>query len=127
MRFQLHEGWAGFSWWQPMALWLLLGGLLSVQDPTEVKKPVPRDQERPKVEVPTTRIKRDGCVTTDCHPGVKSSPFLHGPVNVNGCDACHELVNVEKHKYKLLREKADLCSHCHDPNLMKGKGQRAAI
>ena len=45
----------------------------------------------PKAPAPTTEIAPAGCVTPDCHANVKSYRFMHGPVNVDACDACRSL------------------------------------
>ena len=66
---------------------------------------------------PTVSIPRGGCVTADCHPGVKDMQFLHGPVAVDGCDACHEEVSAAEHTYRLRRTGKDLCGFCHQLEL----------
>ena len=65
------------------------------------------------LDKPTTEIKPESCVTADCHANVKDHKVLHGPVNVNACDACHTLVDAKAHTYKLAREKAETCTFCH--------------
>lgn len=110
-------------WWRLFVPWVLLSCLLSFQDPASSRPAPSQGQDAKKVEAPTTRIPRDGCVTSDCHAGVKDHQILHGPVNVNACDGCHNLIDVEKHEYRLHREKQGLCAHCHDPKLTKGNGR----
>jgi predicted CXXCH cytochrome family protein len=63
---------------------------------------------------PTRAVELAGCVTPDCHPNVKSSKQVHGPVAVNACDACHELTDAAKHTFSPPRQKADLCTYCHE-------------
>ena len=70
---------------------------------------------RPVAPRPTKAIDPAGCVTPDCHVSVKNFKVLHGPVNVNSCDACHKLVDDKKHKFAARREKAELCTFCHQP------------
>jgi predicted CXXCH cytochrome family protein len=70
-----------------------------------------------KVERPTTSIPTSGCVTTDCHPGVKAAPFKHGPVDTDTCDACHEEVDASGHTFKMLNTGAELCGSCHELEL----------
>jgi len=77
--------------------------------PQELPQEVP--QEAP---APTTVIPRDGCVTSECHVATKSHSYLHGPLHVNACDSCHELIDVEEHEYEMLREPEQLCLHCHE-------------
>ena len=62
---------------------------------------------------PTVATPREGCVTADCHPGVKAARFLHGPVNVNACDSCHTLTNPAEHSFTIARTRRDLCTFCH--------------
>lgn len=66
---------------------------------------------------PTTKVPTKSCVTADCHPNVKKFKVLHGPVNVNACDACHELTDAAKHAYKLRRKSTELCAFCHETDL----------
>ena len=63
---------------------------------------------RPSKAVPLT-----GCVTDKCHAGVKNYKVLHGPVNVNACDACHKLTDASQHKFELARNKTQICTFCH--------------
>lgn len=67
----------------------------------------------PAVAKPTSAIDPASCVTAQCHANVKNFAVLHGPVNVNGCDACHELTNPAEHTYKLARDKKEICTFCH--------------
>ncbi len=55
-----------------------------------------------------------GCVREECHAKVKDFPVLHGPTAVHACDACHVLIDADAHQFKLAREKAALCTYCHD-------------
>jgi predicted CXXCH cytochrome family protein len=65
------------------------------------------------VAKPTVVIAPANCVTSQCHATVKSFKVVHGPVNVNSCDACHNLVDAKVHRFELSRAKADLCTFCH--------------
>jgi len=67
----------------------------------------------PSLPAPTTEIEQASCVTADCHANVKRHDVLHGPVNVNACDACHTLTDAKTHTYVPAREKADACTFCH--------------
>jgi predicted CXXCH cytochrome family protein len=64
---------------------------------------------------PKTLIPREGCVTTECHPGIKASPQLHGPIRVNACEACHQLTDAASHKFSSTRDRQGLCALCHAP------------
>jgi predicted CXXCH cytochrome family protein len=60
---------------------------------------------------PTGAVAPDTCIT--CHADVKNYKVVHGPVNVNACDACHKLVDPQQHKYTLARDKTQTCTFCH--------------
>lgn len=81
------------------------------------------DKTGSTAKAPTSAIAREGCVTTECHPGIKAKPQLHGPVRVNACDACHTLTDSATHKFKSTREQRDACTLCHaqdtSPNSFK--------
>ncbi len=71
----------------------------------------PAKRPRPTQAVPAAQ-----CATAGCHADVKQFPVVHGPVNVDGCDACHKLVDPAKHTYGLQRQGADVCTFCHQIN-----------
>jgi predicted CXXCH cytochrome family protein len=60
---------------------------------------------------PTAAVAPDTCV--NCHADVKNYKVVHGPVNVNACDACHKLVDPAQHKYELARDTTQTCTFCH--------------
>ena len=61
---------------------------------------------------PTTST--PNCTSGGCHAAVTSFPFVHGPVGVQSCSACHKPTDEKGHKFALTREKVDLCYFCHD-------------
>ncbi len=63
---------------------------------------------------PTYDVESSGCVTSECHADVKAYPILHGPVIINTCDACHKLTSAKAHTFEPARQKADLCTYCHE-------------
>ncbi len=69
---------------------------------------------------PTTVVPREGCVTAECHPGIKAKAFLHGPVRASGCDGCHKLTDAPTHKFEAIRSKNEMCSFCHTPETPPG-------
>ncbi len=68
----------------------------------------PTQSRRPTEPVPMT-----GCVTGDCHVDVKAAKVLHGPVNVNACDACHRLADAAEHRFEMQRDPTETCTFCH--------------
>jgi len=62
---------------------------------------------------PNTVIAPANCVTSECHADVKQYKVVHGPVNVNACEACHKATDVTKHEFALARPKAETCTFCH--------------
>lgn len=72
-----------------------------------------RDATGSTALAPTAAVPRESCVTSECHPGIKQFPHLHGPIRVNGCDACHELVSPERHTFKNARDRHETCTLCH--------------
>jgi predicted CXXCH cytochrome family protein len=71
----------------------------------------------PQVAKPTESIPTDGCVTSECHPGIKARPFTHGPVEADSCDACHEEADASQHSFELTESGAELCESCHELEL----------
>jgi len=70
---------------------------------------------------PSTEIAVAGCVTESCHVAVKQFKVLHGPVNVNACDACHTVKSVEEHTFALARDQQTLCTFCHKVDVANAK------
>jgi predicted CXXCH cytochrome family protein len=78
---------------------------------------------RQPAQPPTTVTPRDGCVTAECHPGVKQYPHLHGPVHVNACDSCHSLADAAKHTFQDVRARSEMCGLCHIVEAPRGDRQ----
>ena len=74
-----------------------------------------------KVQRPTTAVAPENCVTGECHATVKQHKIIHGPVNVDACDACHKLVDPKKHSYEPARAEAELCTFCHKLDMEQAK------
>ena len=53
------------------------------------------------------------CVTEECHNIYKKKKFVHGPVVLNDCKACHKPAVEAEHTFKLVYEGGKLCSSCH--------------
>jgi predicted CXXCH cytochrome family protein len=65
---------------------------------------------------PTTAVAMTNCTSGGCHAEVKQFKVVHGPVNVNACDACHKLDNAAEHKFSLARDRKETCTFCHQAN-----------
>jgi predicted CXXCH cytochrome family protein len=53
-----------------------------------------------------------GCVSAFCHNDLQQHAFVHGPVAVGGCEACH-MPDQGDHKFPLKRAGDELCAMCH--------------
>lgn len=53
------------------------------------------------------------CVTAECHTDYGQIEYVHGPVALGDCKACHKPLNPQEHTYQMAREGADLCQYCH--------------
>jgi predicted CXXCH cytochrome family protein len=62
---------------------------------------------------PHEAVGQEGCVREECHIDVRKHAVIHGPVASNACDACHELIDATAHRFKMVREKAEMCTFCH--------------
>jgi predicted CXXCH cytochrome family protein len=82
--------------------------------------PVHAAQQGALVSRPNAAVDPANCVTAECHANVKQHKAIHGPVNVNACDACHKPLDVKAHTFELTRQGADLCTFCHQPLDLKG-------
>ncbi|PLX14477.1 MAG: hypothetical protein C0597_10005 [Marinilabiliales bacterium] len=53
-----------------------------------------------------------------CHAGVKNEfKYVHGPVAAGYCNTCHDNHGVDSDNF-LLRTGQELCTYCHDINLV---------
>lgn len=83
-------------------------GLMSLSAPGGAAQ-----EEKTAPPPPTEAIAREGCVTDECHVAIKEKRYLHGPLHVNACDACHTLVSAQEHTFQPSRDNESLCLHCH--------------
>jgi len=63
------------------------------------------------VEKPTTPQKT--CVTEECHAEYGKKAYIHGPVGLGDCTACHKPLVPEEHTFQFERKGRDLCEYCH--------------
>lgn len=95
---------------------VILAGQPAGTSPAAPPSPLPStDRTGSTAPPPTTEIPRQGCVTAECHPGIKSHQQLHGPVRVSACESCHQLMDAAAHRFQPSRERQDLCTPCHAP------------
>lgn len=55
---------------------------------------------------------KESCITDKCHSKMGKDKFVHGPVAVGDCKACHK--PVDKHKFTPIKNISELCYQCHD-------------
>lgn len=70
-----------------------------------------------KAAAPTQVVAGKDCVTSQCHANVKNYKVVHGPVNVNACDACHKLTDAKQHRFSMVRPANETCTFCHKMDL----------
>ena len=63
------------------------------------------------VEKPTTP--QQTCVTEECHADYGKKAYVHGPVSLGDCKACHKPLNPQEHTFEYDRKGRDLCEYCH--------------
>ncbi len=66
---------------------------------------------------PANLTPAQGCAATGCHDALTKGAFVHGPVAVQQCTACHAQDDPQKHAFQKLAQPAQLCSRCHQLNL----------
>jgi predicted CXXCH cytochrome family protein len=66
-----------------------------------------------KAPRPDHAVPQADCAQAGCHADVKAYKAVHGPVNVNACDACHKLADASRHQFTLTRDKTQICTFCH--------------
>jgi predicted CXXCH cytochrome family protein len=96
-----------------VVLALSLVGMLNRSARAQTTVPDVPARPRPTLPAPTTAVDKTTCTSDGCHAEVKAYKSVHGPVNVNACDACHKLTDAAAHKYEMTRPKADMCTFCH--------------
>ena len=55
---------------------------------------------------------KTACVTSDCHKGMGTMPYVHGPVARGECTYCH--VQVGSHQFKPIADSGKQCVECHE-------------
>lgn len=73
---------------------------------------VRRESRMTTVDRPTTAS--DSCVTSECHVAIKSYDVVHGPVAIDACGVCHEVVDEQEHQFAIIRDRQALCTYCHE-------------
>lgn len=63
---------------------------------------------------PAPAQEADGCVTTDCHAGIGTAEWVHGPAGGGACAVCHVAVPGESHRFRFAAEGEELCFACHE-------------
>ena len=53
------------------------------------------------------------CVSQECHGSYSAKKYVHGPVALNDCKACHKTLVETDDTFELVREGGKLCSSCH--------------
>jgi predicted CXXCH cytochrome family protein len=92
---------------------LICCAVLAMHSHAQELQPGALDPTGSTAPAPKTLIPRDGCVTAECHPGVKAKQHLHGPVHVNACDSCHTLTSETDHTFVPVRSRDEMCGLCH--------------
>lgn len=54
------------------------------------------------------------CANNTCHPSVLAARQVHAPTAQGECDACHRLLDPQRHAFALVSETSNLCYRCHD-------------
>jgi predicted CXXCH cytochrome family protein len=73
------------------------------------------------VEEPDTLDPKAPCANATCHADFAKKEYVHGPIAVGECKACHTWKD-NQHDFSLPREGAKLCTACHD-DLVFGEGK----
>lgn len=63
---------------------------------------------------------KQSCINSKCHYNFGKAKFLHGPVAVSECGACHQLLPNDEHKFEPIVNPSELCGKCHEPMQKKG-------
>jgi len=66
---------------------------------------------------PTAIAGATSCATTECHGNLTKGAFVHGPVAVQQCTACHVQGDPQKHTFQKLGNPAETCTKCHQLGL----------
>lgn len=54
---------------------------------------------------------KETCVTASCHAAMGKLKFVHGPVAVGDCTACHSM--TAQHAFQTIKDVNKLCATCH--------------
>ncbi|OGW28503.1 MAG: hypothetical protein A2X59_10320 [Nitrospirae bacterium GWC2_42_7] len=72
----------------------------------------------------SAQAQTESCVSAKCHITMGKDKFVHGPIAVGDCIACH--VPTSKHKFTPITNVGALCYKCHDRVDTK-KGQHKPV
>ncbi len=58
------------------------------------------------------KIDKESCV--ECHKGIISRKFVHGPAGSGDCDVCHDFKESGGYRYRVKEDLENICYECHD-------------
>lgn len=70
---------------------------------------------------------KETCVTDKCHSNKGKDKFVHGPVAIGECLACHK--KIGEHKFEPMKKENEeqLCYKCHPDKVNKTKGAHKQV
>jgi predicted CXXCH cytochrome family protein len=96
-------------------------GLAPRRDGTGTQDPQPAARR-----APTTLAANQGCAATACHDDLTKGQFVHGPVAVQQCIACHVQPQPLAHRFEPPAGGAKSCVRCHAMQLREHVHQPVA-
>jgi predicted CXXCH cytochrome family protein len=69
--------------------------------------------EQSQVDQTKPRSETSSCQNDGCHSAIVDRKFMHGPVAQDKCLACHEYVDPQQHRLKLIDDGQGQCQGCH--------------
>jgi predicted CXXCH cytochrome family protein len=63
----------------------------------------------------------ENCSTPECHNSYRQKRYVHKPVTLGVCKFCHKSVDPQKHTFKLVRTRKELCGGCHQEQTRDSK------
>lgn len=109
----------------PVVGLMLIAAVLHAQSPESQRQrsdPLPPSKSNGQTYPAAVQVPQQqrSCVTGECHGEMGKAKYVHGPVAVGECTACHipldekTMYDVKKHRFKLAAKKDALCYNCHE-------------
>lgn len=61
-----------------------------------------------------SQIEPGTCLNAECHAALKEKKIIHGPLEDDACEICHDQADEKVHEFTFIDTTSELCYGCHE-------------